>query len=114
MNESVQEKPRLVNAGQGFSVLKTVEYKGRFLYSKYNPAKAIETYIDKMQVLSGTLIIACSPLLWYGIKKLKSLLTLQEYEKILQDLNIPIYTKSKQQWIYWTGDKNIDALKDLF
>lgn len=74
MNESVQEKPRLVNAGQGFSVLKTVEYKGRFLYSKYNPAKAIETYIDKMQVLSGTLIIACSPLLWYGIKKLKSLL----------------------------------------
>lgn len=74
MNESVQEKPRLVSAGQGFSFLKTVEYKGRFLYSKYNPAKAIETYIDKMQVLSGTLIIACSPLLWYGIKKLKSLL----------------------------------------
>ena len=74
MNESVQEKPRLVSAGQGFSVLKTVEYKGRFLYSKYNPAKAIETYIDKMQVLSGTLIIACSPLLWYGIEKLKSLL----------------------------------------
>lgn len=44
-------------------------------------------------------------------KKLKSLLTLQDYEKILQDLNIPIYTKSKQQWIYWTGDKNADALK---
>lgn len=44
-------------------------------------------------------------------KKLKSLLTLQDYEKILQNLNIPIYTKSKQQWIYWTGDKNIDALK---
>lgn len=74
MNESVQEKPRLVSAGQGFSFFKTVEYKGRFLYSKYNPAKAIETYIDKMQVLSGTLIIACSPLLWYGIEKLKSLL----------------------------------------
>ncbi len=74
MNKSVQEKPRLVNAGQGFSVLKTVEYKGRFLYSKYNPAKAIETYIDKLQVLSGTLIIGCSPLLWYGIEKLKSVL----------------------------------------
>lgn len=74
MNESVQEKPRLVNAGQGFSVLKTVEYKGRFLYSKYNPAKAIEAYIDKMQILSGTLVIICSPLLWYGIEKLKSLL----------------------------------------
>ena len=44
-------------------------------------------------------------------KKLKSLLALQDYEKILQDLNIPIYTKSKQQWIYWTGDKNADALK---
>lgn len=74
MNESVQEKPRLVSAGQGFSVLKTVEYKGRFLYSKYNPAKAIETYIDKMQILSGTLVVICSPLLWYGIEKLKSLL----------------------------------------
>ena len=44
-------------------------------------------------------------------KKLKSLLTLQDYEKILQDLNIPIYSKTKQQWIYWTGDKNIDALR---
>jgi len=74
LNESVQEKPRLVSAGQGFSVLKTVEYKGRFLYSKYNPAKAIETYIDKIQVLSGTLVILCSPLLWYGIEKIKSLL----------------------------------------
>lgn len=74
MNESVQEKPRLVSAGQGFSVLKTVEYKGRFLYSKYNPAKAIETNIDKMQILSGTLVVICSPLLWYGIEKLKSLL----------------------------------------
>lgn len=74
MNESVQEKPRLVSAGQGFSVLKTVEYKGRFLYSKYNPAKAIEANIDKMQFLSGTLVVICSPLLWYGIEKLKSLL----------------------------------------
>lgn len=74
MNESVQEKPRLVSAGQGFSFFKTVKYKDRFLYSKYNPAKSIETYIDKMQFLSGTLIIACSPLLWYGIEKLKSLL----------------------------------------
>ena len=74
LNKSVQEKPRLVSAGQGFSVLKTVEYKGRFLYSKYNPAKAIENYIDKMQILSGTLVIACSPLLWYGIEKLSSLL----------------------------------------
>lgn len=73
MNESVQEKPRLVSAGQGFSVLKTVEYKDRFLYSKYNPAKAIEANIDKMQFLSGTLVVICSPLLWYGIEKLKSL-----------------------------------------
>lgn len=74
MDNSVQEKPRLVNAGQGFSILKTVEYKGRFLYSRYNPAKAIETYIDKIQLQSGTLVIICSPLLWYGIEKLKSVL----------------------------------------
>ena len=64
------EKPRLVNAGQGFSHLNTVEYKGRFLYSKYNPVRAIETLIDSLEILPGTLVVVFSPLLWYGFEKL--------------------------------------------
>lgn len=112
MNESVQEKPRLVSAGQGFSVLKTVEYKGRFLYSKYNPTKAIEANIDKMQILSGTLVVICSPLLWYGIEKLKSLLpenceiiALENDENLFElamqnnSANIPLFKLSESEKI---------------
>lgn len=64
------EKPRLVSAGQGFSFLNTVEYKGRFLYSKYNPTRAIESVIEKTDILPGTLVIIFSPLLWHGLEKL--------------------------------------------
>ena len=42
-------------------------------------------------------------------KKLKSLLTLSDHAKILHELNIPLYTKSNTQWVYWTGDKNVKA-----
>lgn len=44
-------------------------------------------------------------------KKLKAQLTLTDYEKILHDIGIPIYSKSSTQWICWTGDKNVDAFK---
>lgn len=64
------EKPRLVDISQGFSFLKTIEYKGTFLYSKYNPTKAIETVVDELEILPGTLIVIYCPLLWYGIEKL--------------------------------------------
>jgi hypothetical protein len=64
------EKPRLVNAGQGFSILKTVEYKNRFLYSKYDPLKTITATIANMNLLPETLVIVCSPCLWYGLDQL--------------------------------------------
>ncbi len=64
------EKPRLVPAGQGFCSLNTVQYKNRFLYSKYNPEKAILQTIQSLTVLPQTLVIVCSPVLWYGIDAL--------------------------------------------
>lgn len=71
---SPNEKPRLVTAGQGFSFLNTVEYKDRFLYSKYNPLKSISSSIQQMHILPGTLIVVCSPCLWYGLDELLSIL----------------------------------------
>ncbi|WP_296668041.1 MULTISPECIES: 6-hydroxymethylpterin diphosphokinase MptE-like protein [unclassified Treponema] len=60
------EKPCLVKAGQGFSVL----YKNRFLYSKYSPQKAIEQTVANLDILPQTLILCFSPCLWYGLKEL--------------------------------------------
>lgn len=63
-------KPRLVSTGQGFSILNTVEYKDRLLYSKYNPTKAVVATINNMALLPGTLLVVCSPCLWYGLTEL--------------------------------------------
>lgn len=69
-DNNLNEKPRLVNAGQGFSILNTVNYKGRFLYSKYSPDKAINAAVEKLQILPGTLVVICSPCIWYGLDAL--------------------------------------------
>ncbi len=61
-------EPCLVQAGQGFSV----SYKGRFLYSKYAPDRAIKQTIANLSLLEETLILAYSPCLWIGIKELLS------------------------------------------
>ena len=66
-----QELPRLCDC-RGSRSLKTVEYKGRFLYSTYDPAKAAETAIERLTILPGTLVLVCSPVLWYGYDKLES------------------------------------------
>lgn len=70
MEKSESAKPRLVSAGEGFSVLKTVEYNGRFLYSRYNPAKSVESAVENLCILPGTLVVICSPVLWYGFNLL--------------------------------------------
>ena len=41
-------------------------------------------------------------------KKLKAALTLKDYEKILKEIGIPIFTKSDTQWVLWTGEKHKD------
>ena len=68
--EKHTESPRLVETGRGLSVLNTVEYQGRFLYSKYNPAAAVSAFIQRTVFLPETLVIICSPVLWYGLTDL--------------------------------------------
>ncbi|MCR5218284.1 6-hydroxymethylpterin diphosphokinase MptE-like protein [Treponema sp.] len=63
------EKPRLVESGQGFRFL-NVEYKKRFLYSKYDPYRNVKTLIDNLNILEGSLLVISSPGLFYGIEEL--------------------------------------------
>ncbi|MBP5359644.1 MAG: DUF115 domain-containing protein [Treponema sp.] len=64
------EQPRILETGTGLSYSKTVEYKGRFLYSRYNPAKSILSLIERTELLPGTLVIIKSPCLFYGLTEL--------------------------------------------
>jgi hypothetical protein len=63
---SSPEKPCLVPAGQGFSLT----YKNRTLYSKYAPEKAMLQCVSQLSLRPGTLILAVSPCLWYGLPEL--------------------------------------------
>ena len=87
-NESSPAKPCLVHAGQGFSVI----YKNRSLYSRYDPSKAVVQSVNALSILPGTLIVAVSPCLWYGLTELLSKLPDNcfvlgiEYDKNLYDL----------------------------
>lgn len=60
------EKPCKVSTERGFSIL----YKNRYLYSKYNPQKAILQTIASLEIREGTLILCFSPGLWYGFTEL--------------------------------------------
>ena len=46
-----------------------------------------------------------------NIKLLKKNLTLAHHKQIMQALNIPAFSENKEQIIYFTGDRNKDALK---
>ena len=64
--QTSENKPSLVQSGQGFSIL----YKNKYLYSRYNPSRAIISVIEKLELLPHTLIVVFSPCLWYGIEEL--------------------------------------------
>ena len=66
MIDSTNEKPCLIKTEQGFSI----QYKSKFLYSKYNPSKNILTILQNLQVLPGTIILCFSPALNYGLQEL--------------------------------------------
>lgn len=66
MSYIINEEPCLVKSGQGFSV----SYKDKLLYSKYNPQKNIQTIIENINILEGTLILCISPVLEYGLEEL--------------------------------------------
>ncbi|MFC2331239.1 MAG: 6-hydroxymethylpterin diphosphokinase MptE-like protein [Treponema sp.] len=70
MTQYEENKPCPVKTAQGFSV----KYKGRFLYSKYNPSANILRSISSLNILPGTLILCISPCLCYGIEELAAIL----------------------------------------
>ena len=70
MTQYEENKPCPVKTAQGFSV----KYKGRFLYSKYNPSANILRSISSLNILPGTLILCISPCLCYGIEELAEIL----------------------------------------
>lgn len=92
MEQRDNDEPCLVSAGQGSRVLNTVYYKKRFLYSKYDPTKSVVNLIQSQTILPGTLILVCSPVLWYGINELQEkisessckILALEADEKLLE------------------------------
>ena len=65
-NSNNSTKPCLVQTAQGF----TVSYNQKFLYSKYNPQKAINQIIQNLTVLPQTVILCVSPVLNYGLAEL--------------------------------------------
>ena len=69
MESKIIQKPcavQKIETSQGFSV----SYKEHLLYSKYNPKKNIITAVENLQLLPGTIILCCSPLLGYGLSEL--------------------------------------------
>lgn len=70
MEFNEKDNPHLIKTGEGFNVLNTVFYKEKFLYSKYNPQKTILKTIQDLKILPNTIILICSPALWYGINEL--------------------------------------------
>ncbi len=95
-NLESDEKPCLVNARQGFSVL----YRNRHLYSKYDPAKSILEIVKNLKLLPGTLILCNSPCLCYGLQELLSALPENcfvlgvEFDARLHDLALEYFPKS--------------------
>ena len=105
MADTINQKPCVVQkieTPQGFSV----SYKDHLLYSKYNPSKSIISTIENLQLLPGTIILCCSPVLAYGITELLNklpencLIILCEAEQALADF-------STAERIYNNSDKRI-------
>lgn len=58
-------------SGQTDGAAYTLQYKNRFLYSKYNPQKSVLAAIAALEILPDSLVLVFSPCLFYGWKELK-------------------------------------------
>ncbi len=70
MTNDTTELPNLLDTGNGY----TVCYRGRYLYSRYNPSKNAVQLATGTPLLPGSLVVCPSPLLGYGLAELISLL----------------------------------------
>lgn len=106
--------PRVEQTQSGNTVL----YKGRYLYSKRQPQKQIETALDSLVSTERTLFIFASPALAYGAKRLidilpsSSFLLFIEYD---EQLGILFEQTFWQEFIAFNAAKNIEYLciKDI-
>ena len=91
-------KPCLVQTAQGF----TVSYAGKFLYSKYNPSKAIQQIIDNLTIQPQTIILCVSPILNYGLKELS--------QKLPEDCIMLGCELEPELYAFTQGNKNTPEL----
>lgn len=70
---ALEEEPKLIEvpSANGAEGTFTLQYKNRFLYSKYSPKKNILAAIASLEILPGTLVLVFSPCFFYGWKELK-------------------------------------------
>ena len=68
--ESSREEEILIEASSGNGSPETIRYKGRYLYSKYNPTRSVLSLIQGTKFLPGTIVIICSPCLCYCTEEL--------------------------------------------
>ena len=64
------DAPRAVDAGRGVSVL----YKGRYLFSRYDPYKTLQNRLESFSVLPESLILCFSPVLPFVIDSIRNML----------------------------------------
>lgn len=105
MEKKIIQKPcavQKIETSQGFSV----SYKEHLLYSKYNPAKNIITAVENLQLLPGTIILCCSPLLGYGLSELCQKLP-ENCLIILCEKDHALYDFSDSEGTFKTTDKRI-------
>ncbi len=73
---NIQEKPRLVSTNRGFSVF----YENRYLFSKYDPQKALSTLIKDTIILDNSLILCNSPVLPFCFELIQNKLKSENVE----------------------------------
>ena len=64
------DAPRAVDAGRGVSVL----YKGRYLFSRYDPYKTLQKRLESFSVLPESLILCFSPVLPFVTDSIRNML----------------------------------------
>lgn len=106
--------PALIKTENGY----TLEYKNKFLYSRYNPQKNAHLSAQKTSILNETLILCPSPLLGYGLSILlqkvpeSSLILGLESDEKLMKLSISSIENSilTHPQFYYVRTNSIDLL----
>ena len=99
---------------------RTVQYKGRFLYSKRSPSASVESLISSISSFEDTLFIFASPLLGYGLSSLvlrlqsSSFLFIVEYDDLLAKL----FEETPHKWEkenvqYFHSSNMLEIIKKL-